>query len=72
VEIYSRKNKRLVKGVSPEATALLMWYDWPGNVRELENPIEYAVVFRLNPMKFCQRIFRRLCWSFKARTHSVL
>jgi Nif-specific regulatory protein len=45
VQIYSRKNKRPVKGVSPEATALLMRYDWPGNVRELENAIEYAVVF---------------------------
>lgn len=45
VQIYSRKNKRLVKGVSPEAVSLLMRYDWPGNVRELENAIEHAVVF---------------------------
>lgn len=45
VRLYSRKNKRLVTGVSREAAALLVQYDWPGNVRELENAIEYAVVF---------------------------
>jgi Nif-specific regulatory protein len=45
VRVYSRKNKRLVNGVSPEAIALLMRYDWPGNVRELENAVEHAVVF---------------------------
>jgi transcriptional regulator with PAS, ATPase and Fis domain len=47
LQIYSRKNKRLAKGVSGEAAALLVRYDWPGNVRELENAIEYAVVFGL-------------------------
>jgi Nif-specific regulatory protein len=45
VEVYSRKNKRLVQGISEAATALLMRYGWPGNVRELENAIEHAVVF---------------------------
>ena len=45
VQLYSRKNKRLVTGVSREAIALLMQFDWPGNVRELENAIEYGVVF---------------------------
>ena len=41
---YSKKCKRRVTGVSPEARACLMAYDWPGNVRELENAIERAVV----------------------------
>jgi transcriptional regulator with GAF, ATPase, and Fis domain len=41
---YSAKCKRPLKGVSPEARALLMSYSWPGNVRELENAIERAVV----------------------------
>ena len=45
LQLYSRKNKRAVKGVSEEAASLLMQYAWPGNVRELENAIEYAVVF---------------------------
>ncbi len=45
VQLYSRKNKRAVTGLSPEAAGVLLSYDWPGNVRELENVIEYAIVF---------------------------
>jgi Nif-specific regulatory protein len=41
---YSRKCKRRVTGISPEARRLLCAYDWPGNVRQLENAIERAVV----------------------------
>ena len=41
---YSRKCKRRVTGISPEARRLLSAYDWPGNVRQLENAIERAVV----------------------------
>lgn len=42
--IYSKKCKRRIQGISPEARALLRVYDWPGNVRELQNVIERAVV----------------------------
>ena len=42
--IYSKKCKRRIQGISPEARALLRAYDWPGNVRELQNVIERAVV----------------------------
>jgi Nif-specific regulatory protein len=41
---YSRKCKRRVTGIAPEARRLLCAYDWPGNVRQLENAIERAVV----------------------------
>lgn len=41
---YANKCKRQVRGIAPEARALLAAYDWPGNVRELENAIERAVV----------------------------
>ncbi|MFQ5863265.1 MAG: sigma-54-dependent transcriptional regulator [Candidatus Brocadiales bacterium] len=41
---YVKKNKKDIKGVSPEAMRLLKEYDWPGNVRELENTIERSVV----------------------------
>lgn len=40
----SKKCRRPVRGLSPEAKTLLMDYDWPGNVRELENAIERAIV----------------------------
>jgi len=42
--IYSKKCRRKIQGISPEARALLRAYDWPGNVRELENAIEHALV----------------------------
>src|SRR5437879_1316364 len=35
---------KVVRGVSPEALAILESYRWPGNVRELENVIERALV----------------------------
>ena len=33
-----------VRGVTPEALAILEGYHWPGNIRELENVIERALV----------------------------
>ena len=41
---YSKKIKRRIVGISPEALAILQSYDFPGNVRELENAIERAIV----------------------------
>jgi len=41
---YTKKNKRKIKGFTPEATKLLTSYSWPGNVRELENAVERAVI----------------------------
>ncbi|MHC4267071.1 MAG: sigma-54-dependent transcriptional regulator [Planctomycetota bacterium] len=41
---YATKNKKKIKGFSPESIKLLSNYDWPGNVRELENAVERAVV----------------------------
>jgi two-component system response regulator PilR (NtrC family) len=35
---------REVRGVTPEALAILERYHWPGNIRELENVIERALV----------------------------
>jgi DNA-binding NtrC family response regulator len=41
---YATKNKKGIKGFSPQSVKLLSNYDWPGNVRELENAVERAVV----------------------------
>lgn len=38
------ENGRSVRGVAPEAMALLRAYRWPGNVRDLRNAIDHAVV----------------------------
>jgi len=45
---YSKKNKKDIKGITPQCAKLLNNYDWPGNVRELENAIERAVVMAKN------------------------
>jgi two-component system response regulator HydG len=40
----AREHGREVRGITPEARALLVRYDWPGNVRELRNAIENMVL----------------------------
>jgi DNA-binding NtrC family response regulator len=45
----SKKLKKDVRGVSPEAMTLLMKYRWPGNVRELEHAIQRAVILAQGP-----------------------
>jgi transcriptional regulator with PAS, ATPase and Fis domain len=44
VDLYNRKFKRQVDGISPEAESLLLAHDWPGNVRELRNAIERGMI----------------------------
>jgi two-component system, NtrC family, response regulator AtoC len=44
VDTYNREFRKRVRGVSPEALALLEHYRWPGNVRELRNAIERAML----------------------------
>ena len=41
---YAAETKKVVRGTTPEAMALLAAHAWPGNVRELANVIERAVV----------------------------
>jgi transcriptional regulator with PAS, ATPase and Fis domain len=44
VDRYNREFRKRVRGVAPEALALLEQYRWPGNVRELRNAIERAML----------------------------
>jgi two-component system response regulator HydG len=41
---YGERNRKPVKGFTPQAMDLLIHYPWPGNIRELENAVERAVV----------------------------
>jgi two-component system response regulator HydG len=44
LSIFSEKNHKQIKGVTPQAMDRILKYPWPGNVRELMNAIERAVV----------------------------
>jgi DNA-binding NtrC family response regulator len=44
VDRYNREFRKRVRGLSPEAMALLDQYRWPGNIRELRNTIERAML----------------------------
>ena len=46
---FNRKNRRDLRGFSPEARKRLLAYHWPGNVRELINAVERAVIMAKGP-----------------------
>ncbi|MBN1832342.1 MAG: sigma-54-dependent Fis family transcriptional regulator [Deltaproteobacteria bacterium] len=41
---FCEKNKKEMKGITPQAMDRMLKHDWPGNVRELMNAIERGVV----------------------------
>jgi len=51
---YGQGKTPHVKGIAPEAMAILTGYSWPGNVRELEHVIERAVVLSPHSIIFPQ------------------
>ncbi len=50
LENFNQKNRRDLRGFSPEARRLLLTYRWPGNVRELINAVERAVIMAKGPL----------------------
>jgi len=44
LETFAKKNRKTIKGFTPQAMARLLSYDWPGNMRELMNAVERMVV----------------------------
>jgi len=44
LNMFAEKNRKQIKGLTPQAMDQLLNYDWPGNVRELMNAVERAVV----------------------------
>ena len=46
---FATKNRKPVRGISPEAMRAIAAHSWPGNVRELRNVIERAVLLSRKP-----------------------
>ena len=44
LQMFAAKNKKNIKGFTPQSMEKLVKYAWPGNVRELMNAVERAVV----------------------------
>ncbi|OEU44303.1 MAG: two-component system response regulator [Desulfobacterales bacterium S7086C20] len=44
LKMFAEKNRKRIKGFTPQAMDGMVRYDWPGNVRELMNAIERCVV----------------------------
>jgi two-component system, NtrC family, response regulator AtoC len=44
IDLYNRKFKKSVRGITAETRRLLLAHSWPGNVRELKNCIERAMI----------------------------
>ncbi len=60
---FNKKNRKDIKGFSPECLRILNSYSWPGNVRELKNIVERTVVLCnekvIQPADLPNRIFSR-------------
>ena len=56
IDRYAVKYRREVKGLAPEAAAILKGYRWNGNIRELQNCIEKAVILSEGEMLEVQDI----------------
>ena len=50
VQKFNKELGKDVRGVTPEAMAVLERYHWPGNIRELENALERAIVLGTGEM----------------------
>ena len=48
VEGFAEEFGKEIRGIAPQAMAVLEAHDWPGNVRELENVLERAVLLADN------------------------
>ena len=44
------KNRKNIRGITPEMLGALTRYNWPGNVRELENILERAIILGRSDM----------------------
>jgi DNA-binding NtrC family response regulator len=47
---HTRNTSRLIRGLTPDARAVMLDYAWPGNVRQLESAIERAILLAENDL----------------------
>ena len=59
IDRYNREFRKRVRGLTPDALAVLEQYRWPGNVRELRNAIERAMLLRRPRVAHAARTSRR-------------
>lgn len=50
VESFSKRNNKIISGVSKEVYELFSSYSWPGNIRQLENVLEGAFIMSKTPV----------------------
>src|SRR5215831_948867 len=50
IQRFSKELAKDVRGVTPEAMAVLERHHWPGNIRELENAVERSIVLGSSEM----------------------
>ncbi len=44
LNVFSEKNRKQIKGFTPQAMDRMVRYDWPGNIRALMNAVERGVI----------------------------
>ncbi len=50
IEKLSLENRKIVRGMTPEAMKILVEASWPGNVRQLYNVVEHAMALATTPL----------------------
>jgi len=50
IQKIGRETGKDVRGIAPDALAVLERYRWPGNIRELQNAVERAIVLGSGPL----------------------
>jgi len=50
IDLYNRRFKKSVRGITADTRRLLQAHKWPGNVRELKNSIERAMILEDEPI----------------------
>jgi transcriptional regulator with PAS, ATPase and Fis domain len=58
IDEFNARDRRQIRGVTPDAMRMLQVYDWPGNVRELRNVMERATILARGELVEAQHLPR--------------